>query len=315
MNNMKLQDKMKKVIKNPRLVFMYLFAKINLKFIPDTLYLKLEYLLYMNKKLNLKDPKSFNEKLQWLKLNDRNSKYVNLVDKYEVRNHIAETIGEEYLIPLLGVYDKFEDINFDKLPQKFVLKPTHTSGDIFICKDKANINYPELQQKVNKWLKRNYYWVHREWPYKLVKLRIIIEHYLKEPNEKMIKDYKFMCFNGNVRCSFVVSNRNSDTGMNVDFFDIKWDKIPVERHYRNSKERISKPKNYEKMIEIAEKLASDIPFVRIDFYEINGKIYFGEMTFYPGSGIEEFTPEIFDYEFGSYLVLPLEKENGNEHKR
>ncbi|MBG9529109.1 glycosyl transferase [Bacillus thuringiensis] len=271
--------------------------------IPDANYLQLKYKLIMGRKLNLKNPKTFNEKLQWLKLNDRRPEYTMLVDKYEVRQYIKETIGEEYLIPLLGVYNNFDEIDFDVLPNKFVLKPNHTSGDVFICRDKSKINYRELKSEVDKWLQREYYWLHREWPYKNVKPKIVCEKYMVDESGVDLKDYKFMSFNGEVRCSFVGLNRQSETGLNIDFYDLEWKLMPFERHYPNSGIKLEKPQNYKKMIEFAELLSRELPFVRVDFYEINGKVYFGELTFYPGSGFEEFTPESYDELLGSWIDL------------
>ena len=258
----------------------------------------------MKKKLDLEKPQTYNEKLQWLKLNDRKNGYTKMVDKYEAKKYVASVIGEQYIIPTLGVWEKFKDINFEILPKQFVLKPTHTSGDVFICKDKNNIDYKKLKKKVNKWLKRKYYFLHREWPYKNVKPRIIAETYIENKEEIGLKDYKFMCFNGKVKCSFVCTNRNSKQGLSVDFFDLNWEKMPFTRHYPNSGEHINKPINYNQMLQLAEKLAKNIPFVRVDFYEVNRKIYFGELTFYPGAGFEEFSPEKYDRVLGEWLDLP-----------
>ncbi len=276
------------------------------KNISDAKYIKLKYYSYMGKKLNLKDPKTFNEKLQWLKLYDRNPKYTKMVDKYSVKEYISNTIGEEYIIPTLGVYDEFKDINFDDLPNEFIIKCTHDSGNVVICKDKAKLDIPNASKKMDKALKRNYYKVHREWPYKNVKPLIIAEKFMKDDIEEELLDYKFMCFNGKVKCSFICSDR-ANGNLKVDFYDLDWNKMPFERKYPNSEKQFKKPKNYELMIELAEKLAKDIPFVRVDFYEINGKIYFGELTFYPGSGMEEFRPEEYDKILGDMLVLPKEK--------
>jgi hypothetical protein len=258
----------------------------------------------MGKKLNLSNPKKFNEKLQWLKLYDRNPKYTNLTDKFKVRKYISKTIGQEYLIPLLGVYNSYDEIDFNKLPNEFVLKPNHTSGDIFICRDKSKIDYGKLKKEVNKWLKRNYYLIQREWIYKNIKPRIICEKYMVDESGTELKDYKFMCFNGEVKCSFVCLNRYSQKGLNVDFYDMDWKPMPFERHYPSSGTTIPKPKNFDKMVTFTEKLSKDMSFVRVDFYETNGQLYFGEFTFYPGSGFEEFTPESYDYLLGSWLELP-----------
>lgn len=296
-----------KAFKNPRIAILYVLGFKIFRIIPDGLYLKIKYRLIIGKKLNLKNPKTFNEKLQWLKLYDRKAEYIKLVDKYEVRKYIAETIGEDYLIPMLGVYDSYKEIDVDTLPNQFVLKPNHTSGDIYICKDKSKINYIELKRKINRWFKRNYYWVHREWPYKNVKPRIICEKYMVDESGTELKDYKFMCFNGEVKCLFVCSNRNSQEGLNVDFYDMDWNPMPFERHYKRSGKVIPKPKTFDKMVEFSKVLSKNIPFVRVDFYEVNGHLFFGELTFYPGSGFEEFIPEKYDYILGSWLKLPSDK--------
>lgn len=275
--------------------------------LPDKIALKIQYWFGIKRVLNLKNPKTFNEKLQWLKLYDRNPLYTQLVDKYEVRKYIAKTIGEDYLIPLLGVYDSFDDIKFDVLPDEFVLKCTHDSGGVLICADISKLDMAAAQKKINSCLNRNFYYIGREWCYKNVKPRIVCEEYMVDESGNELKDYKFMCFNGEVKCSFVCLNRNMPTGLNVDFYDMDWNQMPFERHYPSSGTKISKPKSYYKMIEFAERLSKGIPFVRVDFYEISGEVYFGELTFYPGSGFKEFTPESYDELLGSWITLPIEK--------
>lgn len=275
--------------------------------ISDKKYLTLMGKLRLGVKIDLEKPKTFSEKIQWLKLYDRNPDYIKMVDKYEAKQYVSGIIGGEYIIPTLGIYNDFEEIDFDKLPDQFVMKPTHTSGDIFICKDKNKIQYEELKNTVHKWLKRNYYILNKEWPYKNIKPRIIIEKYMKDPQQEDLKDYKFMCFNGKVKCSFVCSNRNAEGGLKVDFYDLDWNKMPFSRYYPNSDKEIEKPINYHEMIRLSEKLANGIPFVRVDFYEIGGKIFFGEMTFYPGAGFEKFEPERYDRILGDMLELPKEK--------
>ena len=278
-------------------------VKYALKFLPDETYLKLYYRLKLKKRLNLDKPETFNEKLQWLKINDRKPIYIKLVDKYEVREYIKEKIGEEYLVPIYGVYNKFEEIDFDKLPNQFVLKCTHDSGGIVICKDKKTFDIKEAKQKLEKCLKRNYYYIGREWPYKDVKPRIIAEKFLSDNVNDDLIDYKLMCFNQKVKCSFVCSDRNSKDGLSVDFYDLDWKKMPFTRKYKNSNREIKKPNNYEKMIELAEILSENIPFARIDFYEIDNKIYFGEITLYPGCGFEEFKPEEYDKILGDWMEI------------
>lgn len=226
-----------------------------------------------------------------------------MVDKYLVRQYISEKLGKEYLIPLLGVWNTFEDINFNGLPNQFVLKCTHDSGGLVICKDKESLNLKDAEKKIKQSLKRNFYYYGREWPYKNVHPRIIAEKYMADEFEKELKDYKMMCFNGKVLCSFVCTERYSNDGLKVTFFDKDWKVMPFERHYPKSKKIIEIPKKYDEMIYLAEKLAKNIPFVRVDFYEIEERIYFGEITFYPGNGMEEFSPEEWDYKLGSWLDL------------
>ena len=194
-------NKIVKYIKRPSNILLYLMNKNFFKWIPDEKYITIKYKLEMNQKLNLKEPKTFNEKLQWLKLYDRKPEYTKMVDKYEAKKYVADIIGEEYIIPTLGVWDKFEDIDFTKLPNQFVLKPTHASGNVFICKNKDEIDYKKLKKTVQKWLKRNYYLVHREWPYKNVKPRIIAEEYMEDQIGELI-DYKVYAFNG--QCDYVM---------------------------------------------------------------------------------------------------------------
>lgn len=307
---MKIQT-IKKIIKYPP-YFIWLLDQKNIIRIPDKLYLKILYKIVLKKKLDLKNPKTFNEKLQWLKLYDRNPEYTKMVDKYEAKEYVSSIIGEEYIIPTLGVYDKFEDINFDKLPNQFVLKCTHDSGGLAICKNKKELDIDSLKSKIERRLRYQYFYSGREWPYKNIKPRIIIEKYMEDKKNEDLLDYKFMCFNGKVKCSFVCSNRNSEEGLNVDFYDLNWNKMPFERHYKISNVEIEKPKNYELMIKLAEKLSENTIFLRVDFYEINGKVYFGELTFYPGSGCEEFTPEEYDKILGDWIKLPKRKKEENE---
>jgi hypothetical protein len=263
----------------------------------------------MHKKLNLLDPSTFNEKLQWLKLHDRNPIYTSLVDKYEVRKFIEKTIGREYLVPLLGVYDKVEDIDFSSLPDQFVLKPTHTSGNVIICRDKAKLDIVLTNKTLVKWLKREYFWYQREWPYKNIKPRIICEELLVDEKQEDLIDYKILCFNGVPKCLFLCLDRRSESGLKVDFYDLDWNPLPFERHYPRSGRIINKPDCLDEMLELSRKLSKDIPFVRVDFYVVNGQIKFGELTFYPGSGFEEFTPESYDYLLGSWMDLSLVEKN------
>ena len=293
-----------KALKNPRLAIIYLLNQKIFRLIPDKLYIKIKYRLCIGKKLDLNKPQGLNEKMQWLKLYDRNPLYTNLVDKYKVREYIKNTIGEEYLIPLLGVYDGYDEIDFNSLPKEFVLKPNHTSGDIYICHDKDQIDHRKLEKDIKRWLKRKYYWIHREWPYKNVKPRIVCEKYMVDHESGDMKDYKIECFNGKATGTYVCLLRESTEGLAIDYYDRNWNFIPGGVDFRNSGILLQRPKNFNKMIEIAEELSKDIPYVRIDLYEINGQVYFGELTFFPGAGFVPFKPDSFDYLLGSWLELP-----------
>ena len=271
---------------------------------PDEKYLKKMCDVRLGYKLNLQNPRTFNEKLQWLKLHNQKTEYITMVDKYDVKKYVADIIGEEYIIPTLGVWNSFEEIDFDKMPNQFVLKCTHDSGGLVICKDKKELDLIKAEKKITKSLHNNYYFYGREWPYKNVKPRIIAEPYMEDNKVHELIDYKFMCFNGEVKCSFTCSERFSQEGLKVTFFDNDWKVMPFERHYPSSKNPPQKPLNFNKMLEFATKLSRGIPFVRVDFYEINGLLYFGELTFFPGNGFEEFTPLEWDYKMGSWLKLP-----------
>lgn len=282
--------------------------KLHCHIFPDKLYLSISYHLRMNKLLNWNAPKTFNEKLQWLKLYDRKPEYTIYVDKYAVRDYIAKTIGEEYLIPLLGVWDTPEEINFDQLPNQFVLKCNHDSGGLCICKDKSTFDIQSAKEKLGKSLVTDYYLASREWPYKNVPRKIIAEKYMEDSKTKELRDYKFFCFNGVVKALFVATDRqNKSTDTKFDFFDAEYNHLNFTHGHPNALQIPEKPKNFELMKKLAAQLAANMPHVRVDFYEINGKVYFGEMTFFHHSGFVPFRPEIWDKKFGSWLELPSKR--------
>lgn len=277
-----------------------------LRFLPDKLYLKLKYRIFFKKKLNFKNPQTFNEKLNWLKLNDRNEKYSLMVDKYEAKKIISEELGKEYVIPTLGVYNEYSEIKFDELPDKFVIKCTHDSGGLVICKDKSEFDFNGSKKIIENSLKRNYYFHGREWPYKNVKPRIIVEKYMEDETTKELRDYKFFCFNGKVK--FFKIDFNRTICHQANYYDrngklLKFGEIICPPDFDKE---LDLPVNLKKMIEFAEKLAAEIPFIRIDFYEMNKKIYFGEFTFYPASGFGKFIPNEYDYEIGKLLNINKE---------
>lgn len=298
------------VKEDPKRIFSLLGSKGLLNWMPDKLYVKIQFRMAMGYWPNLKNPQTYNEKLQWLKLHDRNPLYTTLVDKYAVRQYIAETIGEEYLIPLVGgPWKNAGEIDFDALPEQFVLKCNHDSGGVIICKDKSKLDVEAAKALLNKRLNTNFYYANREWPYKNVEPCIIAEQYEKGETKELI-DYKFMIFNGKFRCSFVCTERWSGEGLRVTFFDKDWNVMPFSRHYQRSEEEIKKPNCYDEMIEIAETLAKDLCFARIDLYEIDNQPAFGEITFFPGNGQEEFDPPEWDKRMGDWLKLP-NNENGH----
>lgn len=275
------------------------------KILSDETHLKIRFKLKMGRRLDLENPQTFNEKLQWLKLYDRKPIYTTMVDKYAVKQYVAEQIGEEYIIPTLGVWDRFEDINFDALPDQFVLKCTHDSGGLVICRDKSKLDMAAAKTKIEKFLKREYFWVHREWPYKNVKPRIIAEQYMSDNNSFELIDYKIHCFNGEPKFVLLCQNRFGASGLTEDFYDVSWERLSVKRPaHPNAKVLVKRPENLERMLRLSRELARNIPFARIDFYIVNSKIYFGEITFFPASGFSAFEPEEWDYTFGNWIQLP-----------
>lgn len=309
---MKFIKKMINLVKHPSKIVVILMDKGILNFLSDKSFLKLKFKLITGYKLNLKSPETFNEKIQWLKLYDRKDIYTIMVDKCEAKKYVSNIIGNEYIIPTIGVYNNYEEINFEKLPNQFVIKPTHTSGNVFICKDKNSINHKKLRKTIKKWLKRDYYKIHREWPYKNIKHQIIIEEYKEDKNSNELKDYKFFCFNGEPNMLFVAIGRPYNTKFN--FYDLNFEKLPIQQHYPNFNEKISKPANFDKMIEFSKKLSKNIPHVRVDFYDVNGKLYFGELTFYHFSGFENFNNYKYDLELGDLIKLPERTMNNEKEK-
>lgn len=293
-----------KLLKNPAKII-YVLNKVGIsKLIPDRAYLKLRYRANFDKKLNLKDPKTYNEKLQWLKLYDRNPSYIKMVDKDAVKRFVAEKIGDQYVIPTLGVWDCVEDIDFDSLPNQFVLKCTHDSGGLVICRDKSQLNISEAKKKLSRALRRNYYYVGREWPYKNVPKKIIAEKYMEDTVTAELRDYKFFCFNGRVKYFNIDFDRFIGHRANYYSPDGKLLEFGKAACPPDFEKQLSMPRALKKMIELAEILSADCPFMRVDFYEVNGDVYFGEMTFYPASGFGKFQPEEWDATLGSWLVLP-----------
>lgn len=301
-----------KKIYNYFLSFLLHFSIISNR-LSDRLFLKIRYKKSFGEQLNLDNPKTFNEKLQWLKLYDRKDIYTTMVDKYAVKNYVANLVGKKYIIPTIGTYDKFDDIDFAQLPNQFVIKTTHDSGGIVICKNKKELNMSFAKNKINKSLSTNYYLKGREWPYKNVKPRIIIEKYMEDQNCSSMRDYKFFCFNGVAKYILVCTDRESE--LKETFYDVDWNLASFKRPTHDIDCTIEKPKNLKIMIKLANMLSVAIPFLRVDFYEINGEVYFGELTFYPASGFEKFEPQKWDYLLGNMINLKEVGCKNNEKEK
>lgn len=297
------RGKIWRAISNPWWLGGFILRKLSPFIKNDKTFIKWEYYFGMKKFPNLINPITFNDKLQWMKLNDRNPLYTRLVDKAEAKEYVSEKLGNlDHIIPTLAVWNKFEDIDFSVLPNQFVLKTTHDSGGVVIIKDKKNFNIDGARKKIEKSLNHSFFLEHREWPYLNVKPRIIAETYMEDPESKDLKDYKFFCFNGKVKMLFVATDRPVDT--RFDFFDREFKHLPFFQGHPQSSKPISKPQNYEEMIRIAECLAKDFHQVRIDLYNIDGQIYFGEMTFFHFSGNVPFYPSEWDKKIGDWWHLP-----------
>ncbi len=297
---------LKKIIpRNLRYKLMSFFS-----FLPDKPYIALFYWATTGKKLNLRTPVGYNEKLQWLKLNDRHVEYGKLVDKLAVREYISEILGEEHLFPLLGKWKSFDEIDFNLLPNSFVLKCNHDSGSTKVIKDKSLLtkkDYKELKKFYKRRLKSDFFHAGREYPYKGLPRYIIAEKLMVDESapEKSIEDYKFFCFNGEPKIMFVATDRSTDC--RFDFFDMGFNHLDIVNIHPQSDKKIEKPEKFDEMIEIAKKLSKGIKQVRIDLYELNGKIYFGEYTFFHGGGFSLFNPPKWEKQLGDWIEINAEK--------
>ena len=272
----------------------------------DKDYAKAAYVSFSGRHLNLRSPKRFNEKLQWIKLYYRRRIMTELADKYAVREWIKEKIGEEYLIPLLGVYNSFDEIDFDKLPNEFVIKCNHDCDSVVICNNKATFDIQKAKEKIDACMARNYYYFAREWVYKDIQPKVIIESLLKDDSKDKIYDYKFFCFNGEPKIVYVSLNDVIIDGKYaINYYDMDFNQLTI-RHMKHPSSSIvvKKPFHFKKMIKLANILSKDFPFVRVDFYEVNNRIFFGEMTFYPTGGFNELCPDEWNDILGSWLKLP-----------
>lgn len=273
-----------------------------LLWVNDRNLISIKYRISMGRPLNWKNPQTFTEKLNWLKLYDHNPIYPKIVDKWEVMDFVKERIGEEYCVKKYGIWNSFDEIDFDALPNRFVLKCTHDSGGVVICKDKASFDKDSARKKLETSLKRNYYLFSREWQYKEIKPRILAEEYLEDSNSKDLPDYKFFCFDGEVKFLYVATGRGEGKTC-FDFFDTEYNHLPVRQHYPNAATPPEKPECYDEMLELAKKLSKGFKHVRVDFFMVNGKVYFGELTLTHMAGYHPFEPTEYDEIFGRYLHL------------
>lgn len=277
----------------------------SLPIISDEAALKIQFRAVFGRQLNLDNPVTFNEKLQWLKLYDRNPLYTTLVDKAAMKDWAAARIGKDRLIPTLGIWEHFDDINFDNLPKRFVLKCTHDSGSVVICTDRDSFDIKAARKKLTRALRRDYSRLGREWPYKNVPRRIICEPFIGNLGNGDLPDYKFFCFNGEPKIMFVATGRQSMPEPYFDYFDMEFRRLGIRNEHPNSPvSNFDKPIEFELMKEFAATLSKGIPFVRVDFYDSCGKARLGELTFSHWSGLSSFDPEVWDERLGSWIILP-----------
>ena len=273
--------------------------------IPDKLYLSWLYSLHIGGKMNWDSPQTFNQKIQWLKINDRKDIHTIMVDKFRAKEFAAKRIGWEHIIPTLGVWDRFDDIDFTSLPNRFVLKTTHGGGglDVIVVKDKTKFDIKNAKIKLEKALHSSIWQKYREWPYKDVPRKIIAEEYFEDEHGEL-RDYKFFCMNGEPKFLFLATSRLRDEETTFDFLDLNYNRIPALNGHPNLNSQPIAPPNFQEMVELARKLSQDEIFVRVDLYNVRGKIYFGEYTFFHNSGLVPFEPSEWDLNFGEKLKLP-----------
>lgn len=303
---MKLFKKINSYLKNPTKFFVFLANRGFFKKMDDEKYLKLIYKGSIGKELNINNPQTFNEKIQWLKIYDRKPIYSTMVDKYAVREYIADTIGDKYLIPLLGVYDDFSEIDFDKLPEQFVIKCNHDSGGVVVCTDKSKFDIRKTKRKIEKSMKKNYYYLAREWPYKDVKPKILIEKYLTDGVHIVPEDYKVYCFNGKPEYIVIFHDRFNDSAIKSEsVYDTDWNLQPfsIDEHFEINKIPQPKPDCLKELLEVCSTLSKGFCQVRLDFYIINERLYFGEITLHTASGLVPMNPKEYDEKLGDMIDL------------
>lgn len=272
--------------------------------LPDKAYLSLIYAIRMKKIMHWHSPKSFSEKLQWIKVYDHNPLYIQLVDKCEMKKYVDQVIGPGHTVPTLGIWDSVDEIDFSKLPERFVIKGTHDSGSVIVCKDRKTFDENSALSKLQDSLNTNLYYLSREWPYKHVPHRIIAEEYIESKDKSPLTEYKLFCFDGEVKIVLVCKGLAHTTKRTNDFCDVNLNRYPFTSLLPNSEGKLTKPDNYDELLRYASELSKGFPEVRVDAYVFDGKIYFGELTFFHNSGLRRYEPDEWDYKIGEWVKLP-----------
>lgn len=295
------RERLFKALKHPKYIVIFLLQEFLARLLPDETYVRWIYRLRIGKKLRLDPPVSFNEKMTWLKLYDRNPVYSTLADKYEVKSYVARTIGAEYVVENYGVFDKWDDIDFSKMPNSFVLKCTHDSGGAFVCRDKASFDFDSARKKIEANQRINSYYKSREWPYKNIPPRIIVDKYLDDHTGEELRDYKWWCFNGHPLYMYCTIKASA---IFENFYDMDFNPIMIDHGFPRHIPEFEKPKEFDEMKHLASVLSEGIPFVRIDFFDVGGKVYFGEFTFYDWGATMPFGGD-WDEKLGALLQIPM----------
>lgn len=297
-----------RTIKSPRMILYYIVSRYLNDLFDDETYLRTVFRLYTGEKLDLNNPQTFNQKLQWLKLYGHRPEYVTMADKFAVKRYVADLIGEEYVVPCLGVWDNAEEIDFDSLPDQFVLKCTHNSGNgRCICKDKSKIDFDVVRKRIAKGLKEDYYKPGRDKQYRDIPKKIIADQFLDDGTGSELRDYKWWCFDGEPMYMYYT---NKGEHIYENFFDMDYNPVPIDHGFARLVPEMEKPKEFELMRELAAKLSKGVPFVRIDFFDVNHRVYFAEYTFFDWGGFRKFEGD-WDYELGKLIRLPKNKSNSN----
>lgn len=305
-----MRNMVKKIIgciKEPVKIWTNIGMRGGLNWLNTKSYISIAYKLTFGRKLRWDNPETYTEKINWCKLHWYNPLVEKCVDKYDVREYVELKIGKQYLNEVYGVWNTYEEINFEELPEQFVIKVTNGSGDVYLCSDKKKLDEREMKKRLDRYRRHNVFYANREWPYLAANRRYIAEKLIKSADGKAIKDYKIFCFYGEPKFCFVGSDR--DTEVKFDFFDNDWNYIPVRNGHDHKNPLPERPQYWSEMLEVAAKLSEDFPHVRVDLYEEEGKVYFGELTFFHFGGFVKFEPDSFDYEFGKLFDLSRIPEN------